>query len=67
MVVPAFTVMRSGEKAKLSISTLESGAGAEITGKLMAAATRMPAANGTARQVMGLNFIRMVRPRCPLS
>jgi hypothetical protein len=37
MVVPAFTVMRSGEKAKLSISTLVSGAGAEITGKLMAA------------------------------
>jgi hypothetical protein len=43
-VVPAFTVMRSGEKAKLSISTLLSGAGAEITRKLIAAATRMPAA-----------------------
>src|SRR5947209_5364166 len=61
-VVPVFTVMRSGEKAKLSISTLLSGAGAEITGKLIAAATRMPAANGTARQAMGLIFVRMIRP-----
>src|SRR4029077_18561421 len=58
-VVPAFTVMRAGEKAKLSISTLLPGAGAEITGKLIAAATRMPAANGTARQLMSLIFVRM--------
>src|SRR5580704_12177327 len=61
-VVPAFTVTRAGEKAKLSISTLLSGACAEITGKLIAAATRMPAANGTARRLMSLIFVRMIRP-----
>jgi len=66
-VVPAFTGMRSGEKAKLSISTLGVGSRSRDHGKADGGTTRMPAANGTARQVMGLNFIRMVRPRCPLS